>query len=237
MAVYCKSCGEELLGAVNRCWRCGQEVVVQQEAAASEIASSEVSGELTGDEDLVPAQAVPAKDPATGPSLPPRQSNADAPIRRGSPFVDGYQPTESKASGGGSQRPASRRPGSAAATGSAFGALLLGVISLISLRITAIGAVVTAIFGIGFGIWGLYCPQRAAAITGLVLCCAALAIGGFLCAIILFEHLYGYSPFHPDPSLEDLLDEEPDGFGEAGHRWITAALSNLRPTGESPLAF
>src|SRR5262245_20875352 len=25
MAVHCARCGEELLGAVNRCWKCGQE--------------------------------------------------------------------------------------------------------------------------------------------------------------------------------------------------------------------
>ena len=32
MSVRCSKCGEELLGAVNRCWRCGQTLALQPEA-------------------------------------------------------------------------------------------------------------------------------------------------------------------------------------------------------------
>jgi hypothetical protein len=31
MAVHCAKCGEELLGAVNRCWKCGQIFVRRPE--------------------------------------------------------------------------------------------------------------------------------------------------------------------------------------------------------------
>ena len=32
MAVRCSKCGEELLGPVNRCWKCGQQFSAQAEA-------------------------------------------------------------------------------------------------------------------------------------------------------------------------------------------------------------
>ncbi len=31
MAVRCSKCGEELLGAVNRCWKCGQMFALHPE--------------------------------------------------------------------------------------------------------------------------------------------------------------------------------------------------------------
>ena len=31
MAVRCSKCGEELLGPVNRCWKCGQQFAAQAE--------------------------------------------------------------------------------------------------------------------------------------------------------------------------------------------------------------
>src|SRR5262245_6556603 len=34
MAVHCSKCGEELLGAVNRCWKCGQTVASSSPFAA-----------------------------------------------------------------------------------------------------------------------------------------------------------------------------------------------------------
>jgi hypothetical protein len=32
MAVRCSKCGEELLGPVNRCWKCGQQFTAQSDA-------------------------------------------------------------------------------------------------------------------------------------------------------------------------------------------------------------
>src|SRR3954471_6203119 len=43
-AVRCSTCGEELLGAVNRCWRCGTAVVAISPAAVSASQPGELSG-------------------------------------------------------------------------------------------------------------------------------------------------------------------------------------------------
>jgi hypothetical protein len=40
VAVHCSKCGEELLGAVNRCWRCGQTYAISPNTPASSPGTS-----------------------------------------------------------------------------------------------------------------------------------------------------------------------------------------------------
>lgn len=188
MAVQCANCGEELLGAVNRCWRCGQTLVAH-----------------AGPVDLPPVR----RSPVVGPlDRPPGASieavlvedAAQAPasgIRRGSPFAGGanapaktavpfMQPSASSVP----RRSFQVAPRVAAAASIAMGLIGIGVSFVFSP-----GALLIAIAGIGFGIWGLYSPNRTLGVFGLVLCCVALALSAFLLTVELYIYVYGISPF------------------------------------------
>lgn len=71
----CEKCGEELLGAVNRCWRCGTKVELDAQAALHPPT------EEPGEDIVIAALAVPAarKEAATpspvAPISPPRPSH------------------------------------------------------------------------------------------------------------------------------------------------------------------
>ncbi|MGE0756916.1 MAG: hypothetical protein AB7O38_07845, partial [Pirellulaceae bacterium] len=73
MAVRCAHCGEELLGAVNRCWRCGKALAVH----AGPIDIPPVRRPPPGS---APALAAPVPISAREPTL-------TSPRRRGSPFA------------------------------------------------------------------------------------------------------------------------------------------------------
>lgn len=77
------------------------------------------------------------------------------------------------------------------------------------------GAVVTAVIGLLMGIWGLYSTRRGPAIIGILLCCVAMAIGGFNGVVWMYEAQYGYKPWD-EPSGYDTLEggyeEDIDNF-------------------------
>src|SRR6185436_8707041 len=102
MAVRCSKCGEELLGPVNRCWKCGQQFsaqaeigglppvrytpvnlppdVVQAEFADAGAVTATVAGAEPASPQVTdaPAVSVPSAPGAVGKS-----------VRTGSPFVKG----------------------------------------------------------------------------------------------------------------------------------------------------
>lgn len=109
MSVRCSKCGDELLGAVNRCWKCGQQFTAQPDPGGlppvrykpielppdvvlAEVAGS-AEGEQLGAENILEAPAVDQL--AAAPSrvatreLPASASSDARPIRSGSPFVQG----------------------------------------------------------------------------------------------------------------------------------------------------
>lgn len=89
-------------------------------------------------------------------------------------------------------------PSNAGATGGAIASVVLGVMALATIKFITPGALLISILGVGMGVWGLYSDRRTAAVLGLLLCCLAMSISGFLSAVQLFELINGYNPFEGD---------------------------------------
>jgi hypothetical protein len=183
MAVRCTRCGEELLGAVNRCWKCGQEFrarptveglpPVRDEVVAAAVAALStgealeariVDDSATGDPVGIAQTAVQSIQPAAPTAvlvappvrLPPHPLATPAPPR---PRV-------------------TSRPTNIAAEGGAYAALALGVFGLVLSWSLFYGALV-ALVGLFAGIWGIYSPRRNWALVGMLLCAIAIGLGTF----------------------------------------------------------
>ncbi|HMC11727.1 MAG TPA: hypothetical protein VKH44_10570 [Pirellulaceae bacterium] len=174
MAVHCSKCGEELLGAVNRCWKCGQmfaqhpeidgrppvraeaafgnnqplEAIVVEQAAAADIAENG-SHAGTAASPSAPISAVPV---AMARFVQPRRAST-------SELID------------------ARRAGMMA-MGGTVASLVLGVFAAGLAAIWPPGAMI-AVLGMVMGIWGLSSPRRNWALVGMLLCCLAIGLGTF----------------------------------------------------------
>lgn len=168
MAVRCSRCGEELLGAVNRCWKCGQDFQVRPTVdglppvRAEVVAATAAAATATGGQALearivddAAQTAVVAPPQATTP-LPPHPLATPAPPR---PSV-------------------SRAPTNVAAEGGAYAALVLGLFGLVLSWSLFYGALV-AFVGLLAGIWGIYSPRRNVALVGMLLCAVAMGWGSY----------------------------------------------------------
>ncbi len=269
MAVTCSNCGEELLGSVNRCWRCGREMVsvagaggtppVRRAPVSPEAVPADMTGETGGatdsqrpadtaaqqhdavaGEEASSAGTSAAVEPAS--SGDPAKRNKD--VRVGSPFAapsDQEDGKEDLSTSGGAvedEKPTMARLGqhkkaapiepsrttaspgpsrpvstihspylvkppyherSIAIAGS-IGSVLLGLMSFAAAFVT-VGAAVTAVIGVGMGIWGLYSSRRGFAILGLMLCCIALLLSGFQGAVDIYTQINGTSPFETPPDV------------------------------------
>jgi hypothetical protein len=173
MALKCEKCGEELLGAVNRCWRCGTKVELGVPAAAHPPPSPVAR----------PPAAPPAEEPGEDVVLaalvqPPARKETAPP----SPVAPITPPRSSHL----------RRL--TAAQGGAVAALVLGLMSVVASFYTELAAIPAAL-GLGLGAWGLFSPRRGPAILGLLLCFLALAIASFTGAVSLYKQAYGHAPW------------------------------------------
>ncbi len=193
MTVRCGKCGEELLGAVNRCWRCGAPLVVRTgDNAAPPVRQEPVA--VT----VVPAdQSSAARDADSGAT-----ETTDRPVRFGSPFaISADAPGHSAVTAGNRTGVQPRYPKNAAAIGGAIASVVLGILSLIVSLYTFL-ALPVSILGMLMGIWGLYSHRRGLAMVGLVLCCFALILSGFHGSVALFESIYGMKPWErPIPDI------------------------------------
>ncbi|MBW3597765.1 MAG: hypothetical protein KY475_10880 [Planctomycetes bacterium] len=222
--VHCAHCGEELLGSVNRCWKCGRAFVAEHNPDnLPPVRRRPIPLELVNRtrEELLAPKAEPAAVAVTAASGGEGQAAIEAVIVGGESSesagasTDQTTPTAASAP----TRPATQSapyyttppqpayPVNAGATGGAIAALVLGVMSLLAIRFIAPGALLVAILGVAMGVWGLHSDRRGAALVGLVLCCLAMALAGFFTAVQLFELINGYNPLEPD-----LPPIEPDAF-------------------------
>lgn len=233
MAVMCGQCGEELLGSVNRCWRCGAAVVSHRgnaelppvrraplPAAGSVAGAPAVLAAGEGDAAVLAAlsDSPPADTAIVGAASAAESAGAATaarPIvarRVGSPFAVSVFPGErAAASTAAVSFPTimPEYPRNASAAAGAFAALALGVISLLASLVT-VGSIITAGIGIVMGIWGLYSPRRLAAVIGILLCCLGMLGGGYQGFAFVYEARYGYRPFAVPQQVDDF--ESGGGF-------------------------
>jgi hypothetical protein len=165
-AVHCSKCGEELLGAVNRCWKCGQMFALPPEMdgrpPVRTAAAASTSQPLEAI--IVDELAVPSGSPF-GPGVPAVALPAAAP-RMAQPRVTST-----------AELIEARRAG-LMAMGGTVTSLVLGLFSAILSAFWPPGAIV-AVLGLVMGIWGLSSPRRNWALVGMLLCCLAIGLGTF----------------------------------------------------------
>ncbi len=182
----CPHCGEELLGAANRCWKCGERVrppkLKPVETPVAEVAVA------------APAMLMTVEEVALATAKPPP--------RRGSPFAIeaalADRPPHGTFYGDGPYREAKPRfadaprlpeyPRNTSAVGGVTAALLLGGFSLVLLLFSVLGGV-TALLGVGCAVWGLFSKRKGLAIFALILCCLALTLAGWKIGFVLYELL------------------------------------------------
>ena len=233
MAVQCTHCGEELLGAVNRCWRCGQAFVPQAGASlappvrkvaesstlppiVAELAIAAPAGSRETSAAPVETQIagidILGASPATTTAASP---DATSSRRQGSPFAEGQvllAPADAnlavtRANVASYVPPAAQawQPSHPAAVGGAVASIVLGMIGLAAGWYTA-WILILCVVGVGMGVWGIYSTQRALAMIGIGLCCLALLIGGFCAVVRWYTLVNGSNPFDEIEQPVDLLE-------------------------------
>jgi len=189
MAVRCSKCGEELLGAVNRCWKCGQMFALRPEIDGR----PPVRAEPTAPAELPIAAIVAEHDqgqPAAAVAAPARPSVV--PVSR-PPYVQPRKATTAELID-------ARRSGMMA-MGGTVASLVLGVLS-IGLAALWAPAGVIAILGLVMGIWGLYSPRRNLALTGMLLCCLGIGVAAYRTANYVYIQVQNSRP----TLIEDTAD-------------------------------
>ncbi len=221
MAVLCAKCGEELLGAINRCWRCGTEYEsrsgdieippLRRAPVASLVppAPAELGSDRPPEQPDAPLEAIlidaNSVDVAQGGSLAsgaPRSVDArhqgPQAMRRGSPFrsseiaADNVPVTDAILNAPPNATKYPKFPGATAGPAIATG---LGLLSLGLAYPVPIAAVILSAVGLGLGVWGLYSKNHKAAILGLLICCGAIAVSGFFAAADVYRVIHGHAPW------------------------------------------
>jgi len=225
MKSTCANCGEELLGAVNTCWRCGASVFSIETAEASATVPPSTDAEIV-EAELAPSSG----DESPGDESPDRDGMkiaCDAPNRQ--PVQEAAAAVDALAADAAQQQfrvanvgtqagqaavaaphvrsmaPPTHYARYAAATGGAVGALVLAAMSLVFAYFT-IGAMFTALLGIGMGAWGIQSNHRKMAITAMALCCLAVVLSAGFGAVNLYTEINGHSPLVSPPSLEPEIE-------------------------------
>lgn len=214
-AVRCAQCGEELLGAVNRCWRCGAAVLSRPgETSVPPVRRPPVplptaERAAVAEEQVLTAELVTD----TAPCSAAAPTAAPAVRRVGSPFAPGPDDhcalPPAAAVTAGSPAPHRAAPADTrfcppyapprdalerAASNGAIAGLVLGLISVgVSMVNWSAGGL--ALVGLMLSLWGLGSPRRRTAMAGLSLCCLALAVIILLGLILWYEETYGFRPW------------------------------------------
>ena len=185
MTVRCARCGEELLGAVNRCWKCGQQFAALPTVdglppVRAEIVAAVAAAEPTGPRVLearVLEEASASQSAASEPTAAPPVAVLVAPPPMPAHPLSTPRP----------QRVAVAQPTNVAAVGGAYAAFLLGIFALAISGFRYEGAIV-AFVGLLAGVWGIYSPRRNWALVGMLLCAVAMGLGTYTGARQLYLH-------------------------------------------------
>lgn len=177
MGVRCTKCGEELLGAVNRCWRCGQKVAAHADAAAPPTVRPEILAVSTDE----PLDAVVLEDGAAATTTA---------IASGPP-VKPPRPLST------AERIDAKRK-SLMAMGGTVGSLVLGSFAL-ALAAFRFEAALIALMGLVMGIWGLYSPRRRLALFAMLLCWLGIGVGTYTGVRQLYIHILKNRPVVANP--------------------------------------
>ncbi len=208
MAVQCAKCGEELMGAVNRCWRCGQEFATQ--SANGELPPIRRAPVVAGEAAVFVAEfSEPSLDQAKATRRRPFETRGSLPhqVRRGSPFGDRGTATLTIAAEVAIERPDAsvdlqfgNRPdgGALASAGLAFP---LSLVSFAAAFLFPLAGALLGLLGLGFGVWGLRSRRRGLAIAGLLLCCLSLTISIAFAVIDIYVSFYGVAPWETNATL------------------------------------
>lgn len=205
MAVRCAQCGEELLGAVNRCWRCGANVLSRAGDAnlppvrRPPLAMPPESSAIADESEVVTAAFADPVSEGEGPSTSRTGEGIDAggsgagaashegrtARRVGSPFAG-------QTHGGRTDR--WRRLYRSRASAGVIAGFVLSLFAIVAGFFT-VWAVLAAIIGLGLGLWGLTSAHRGTAVATILLCCLTLLIGSFVGLADWYESHYGYKPW------------------------------------------
>jgi hypothetical protein len=197
MSVKCAQCGEELLGAVNRCWRCGTLLQSRDGNDAPPVIVTPRVVTAVQDGPLE-AQILESPDPS------------EDVVRAGSPFAattpTTTQPTKQPATFE-PPRPAPNRDWNAS-TISSWVAVVVVIYGWVLLSFNSIIAFSLALVALALGIFGLWGRHRAASIVAMILCCFLIAFAGYHMFVDIFTWAYGYGPFE-SPEYSDTWPPDP----------------------------
>jgi len=204
MKVWCAACGEELMGSVNRCWKCGKTFPVQPEggskppirrlpiAAARPQPVSESSGE-TGEGQFEFVATVAKGD------NPTNERERPASLRRGSPFARGSNPrpideilTIADQNRNMEVNSPAAKPGydlRKGMYGMVLAAVVLGTISLLVVWILPYAGVLLSIIGLMLSVVALHSGRQKGVLTALILCCFSLLVSTGLSAFDFYQRM------------------------------------------------
>ena len=209
MTVRCARCGEELLGAVNRCWKCGQQFAALATVdglppVRAEIVAAVTAAATTGQ----PALEARVLDDASASGPAASEATAAQPVAvLAAPPPMQPTPSPLPAHPLSTPRPnrlAVAQPTNVAAVGGAYAAFLLGIFALAISGFRYEGAIV-AFVGLLAGVWGIYSPRRNWALVGMLLCAVAMGLGTYTGVRQLYLHLNRFAPVEaPSPDEADV---------------------------------
>jgi hypothetical protein len=223
MAVRCAHCGEELLGAVNRCWKCGREfaarptvdglppVRIEAPLPAAVPATEPLEARVLEDEPaagLAETAVLPGTSARESDETERRRDGETERIRGGvasdphtlpppSSFPLPPNPLATPAPPPPQPLPPMQRHvpprPNIAALGGAYSALVVGIFAL-ALAPFRWEAAIVAFIGLIAGIWGIYSPRRNWALVGMLLCALAMGWGTYTGVNELWLYLNRYAP-------------------------------------------
>lgn len=191
LSTQCSNCGEELLGAVNRCWKCGASFGTASDTGGRDRSpeSADISRERP-----IPLEVVGEGDEFEG--------------GLGAEFVDAATSSDGPA------QPALPRPpdyrAKRSAIGGAVGSIVLGAIGLAGSFFSA-ASLFVSLTGLVLGFWGLASDKKRVAAVGLAICVVAVLIGGVQVVTWLYQNIErqdNEAPYEFEPLEEGCVDED-----------------------------